>query len=141
MIYKTFMIIILVVYAIALLFIFAYSLTQATLIRRYFKSNKLKKNVNSDISYFPYITVQLPIYNELYVVERLIDNVCKFDYPLNKLEIQVLDDSTDETKAIITTKVEEWKAKGIDIVHLHRTNRIGFKAGALKEGLEKAKGE
>lgn len=139
--YKIFMIAVLVIYSIALLFIFAYSLTQATLIIRYFKNKKLKKNIKLDTSYFPYVTVQLPIYNELYVVERLIDNACQFDYPSNKFEVQVLDDSTDETKGIIKKKVEEWKAKGIDIVHVHRTNRKGFKAGALEEGLAIAKGE
>jgi len=141
MMYKILMITILVVYSIALLFIFAYSLTQATLIRRYFKSNKLKKNLKLDRSYFPYVTVQLPIYNELYVVERLIDNACKFDYPSNKYEVQILDDSTDETVGIIKKKVDEWRARGIDIVHVHRTDRKGFKAGALEEGLNTAKGE
>jgi len=141
MMYKIFMIVIIVVYSIALLFIFAYSLTQAMLIRRYFKNKKLKKNIKLDTSYFPYVTVQLPIYNELYVVERLIDNVCKFDYPSNKFEVQVLDDSTDETISIIKKKVEEWKGKGIDIIHVHRIDRKGFKAGALEKGLETAKGE
>ena len=139
--YKLFMIVILVVYSIALLFILAYSLTQAMLIRRYFKNKKLKRNTKFDTSYFPYVTVQLPIYNELYVVERLIDNVCKFDYPADKFEVQVLDDSTDETISIIKKKVEEWKAKGTDIIHVHRTARKGFKAGALEKGLETAKGE
>jgi len=135
------MVTILVLYSIALLFIFAYSLTQATLIGRYFKSKKLKKNLKLDTLYFPCVTVQLPIYNELYVVERLIDNACKFDYPSDKFEVQVLDDSTDETSSIVRKKVIEWKAQGIDIIHMHRANRSGFKAGALKEGLEKAKGE
>jgi len=141
MVYKIVMIVILLVYTIALLFIFAYSLTQASLIIRYFKNGKNKKNVILDKSYIPYVTVQLPIYNELYVVERLIDNACKFDYPSNKLEVQVLDDSTDETVDIIKKKVDEWKAKGIDIIHVHRKDRKGFKAGALEEGLASAKGE
>ena len=87
------------------------------------------------------VTVQLPIYNEMYVVERLIDAVAAFDYPPDRLEVQLLDDSTDETVQITAKKVAEWKAKGLDIVHIHRKNRQGFKAGALKEGLEKAKGE
>jgi len=138
---KVFMITILVVYSIALLFIFVYSLTQAALVRRYFKSLRLKKDLKLDLSYFPCVTVQLPVYNELYVVERLIDNVCMFDYPIDKFEIQVLDDSTDETSTLIKKKVDEWKSKGIDINHLQRANRNGYKAGALEEGLITAKGE
>ncbi len=118
-----------------------YSLTQATLIWRYLK-NKTKINRNAkDATYFPNVTVQLPIYNEMYVVERLIDNICKFDYPRNKLQIQVLDDSTDETFEIVKRKVEEWKSLGINIEHVHRINRVGYKAGALAAGLELAKGE
>ncbi|MBI3518505.1 MAG: glycosyltransferase, partial [Bacteroidetes bacterium] len=138
---KILMILILVIYSIALLFIFTYSVTQAALIRRYLKNKKKKKSFKKDNTYLPFVTVQLPVYNELYVVERLIDNVCNFDYPPDKLEIQVLDDSTDETVEIIKTKVHEWKNKGINIIHVHRTNRIGYKAGALEEGLETATGE
>jgi cellulose synthase/poly-beta-1,6-N-acetylglucosamine synthase-like glycosyltransferase len=87
------------------------------------------------------VTVQLPVYNELYVVERLIETVSQFDYPRDKFEIQVLDDSTDETVDVIAKKVAEVKARGIDIVHIHRTNRTGYKAGALAEAMDKAKGE
>ena len=87
------------------------------------------------------VTIQLPLFNELYVVERLIDAVCEIDYPKDKLEIQVLDDSTDETVDIASKVVEQKKKEGIDIIYLHRTNRQGFKAGALKEGLKVAKGE
>ncbi|MFN7131465.1 MAG: cellulose synthase family protein [Myxococcales bacterium] len=89
----------------------------------------------------PRVTVQLPIFNEMYVVERLIDAVCQIDYPPELLEIQVLDDSTDETCDIARACVERQRLKGHDIVYLHRTNRQGFKAGALEEGLKKAKGE
>ncbi|MFO0356634.1 MAG: glycosyltransferase [Sphingobacteriaceae bacterium] len=138
---KILMILVLIVYSIALLFIFTYSLTQAALIRRYLKNKNKKNESKSDSTYFPLITVQLPVYNELYVVERLIDNVCNFDYPSEKLQIQVLDDSTDETFKIIKQKVAEWKAKGINIVHVHRKNRTGYKAGALEAGLETATGE
>jgi cellulose synthase/poly-beta-1,6-N-acetylglucosamine synthase-like glycosyltransferase len=135
------MIIVLVFYAIALLFIFAYSITQATLIYRYLK-NKRRKNTNQkDLTYHPLVTVQLPIYNELYVVERLIDTICQFDYPKEKLQIQVLDDSTDETFDIVKAKIEVWKSKGINIEHVHRSNRIGYKAGALEAALGKATGE
>ncbi|MCH8035188.1 MAG: glycosyltransferase [Bacteroidetes bacterium] len=87
------------------------------------------------------VTIQLPLYNELYVVERLIDAVCAIDYPKDKLEIQVLDDSTDETVEIAAKIVEEKKKLGFDISYIHRENRKGYKAGALKEGLAIAKGK
>lgn len=86
------------------------------------------------------VTIQLPLYNELYVVERLIDAVCAIDYPKDKLEIQVLDDSTDETVEVAAKIVEEKKKQGFDISYIHRENRKGYKAGALKEGLAIAKG-
>ncbi len=86
------------------------------------------------------VTIQLPLYNELYVVERLIDAVCAIDYPKDKLEIQVLDDSTDETVEVAAKIVEEKKKLGFDISYIHRDNRKGYKAGALKEGLAVAKG-
>ncbi|MHC4473305.1 MAG: cellulose synthase family protein, partial [Planctomycetota bacterium] len=89
----------------------------------------------------PRVTIQLPFYNEMYVVDRLIDAVCRIRYPRDKLDIQVLDDSTDETREIARRKVEEKRAQGHDIVHLHRTDRVGFKAGALAAGMEVAKGE
>jgi len=86
------------------------------------------------------VTIQLPMYNEMYVVERLINSVCEIDYPKDKLEIQVLDDSTDETVDLVARIVKEKQAEGFDIKHLCRENRAGFKAGALKEGLKTAKG-
>ncbi|MCP3978713.1 MAG: glycosyltransferase [bacterium] len=89
----------------------------------------------------PRITVQLPVFNELYVVERLIDSVCALDYPADRLEIQVLDDSTDETRELAAQLVLRRRAQGHDIVHLHRTDRVGFKAGALEAGLAVAGGE
>ena len=87
------------------------------------------------------VTIQLPLYNELYVIERLIDSVCEIDYPKDKMEIQVLDDSTDETTAIVARVVEEKKKLGFDISHVRRGTREGYKAGALKEGMKIAKGE
>ncbi len=90
--------------------------------------------------HYPFITVQLPVYNELYVVERLINAVAAFEYPKSRLEIQVLDDSTDETTDLIASKVAELQAQGLDITHLTRTNRNGYKAGALQEAFTKAKG-
>ena len=89
----------------------------------------------------PVVTVQLPIYNEMYVAERLIDAVCKLDYPRELLEIQVLDDSTDETSQIAELAVRRQAQRGLDIKYLHRTDRRGYKAGALDAGLRQARGE
>lgn len=88
----------------------------------------------------PVVTIQLPVYNERYVIERLIDSACRLNYPRNLLEIQVLDDSTDDTTDIIQSKVNALSAQGFMIRHLHRSNRTGFKAGALAEGLQQASG-
>ena len=89
----------------------------------------------------PHVTVQLPIFNERYVAERLIDAVSALDYPRDRLEIQVLDDSTDETRELVSQVVDRHRAAGVDIVHLHRTDRCGYKAGALAAGLDVAKGD
>src|SRR5678809_158359 len=89
----------------------------------------------------PVVTIQLPLYNEMYVAERLIDAVCRIEYPRELLEIQVLDDSTDETCSIARACVERNRALGHDVVYLHREDRRGFKAGALEHGLRSAKGE
>jgi cellulose synthase/poly-beta-1,6-N-acetylglucosamine synthase-like glycosyltransferase len=88
----------------------------------------------------PIVTVQLPIYNEMYVVERVIDAACRIDYPSHLLEIQVLDDSTDETRPIAELAVRRRAAQGVDIKYFHRVDRRGFKAGALEEGLKVARG-
>ncbi len=89
----------------------------------------------------PMVTVQLPMYNEMYVGPRVLDAVCKLDWPKNKLHIQVLDDSTDETVEIMKRSVKYWRDRGFDIEYIHRKNRVGFKAGALENGLKTAKGE
>lgn len=89
----------------------------------------------------PAITVQLPLFNELYVVERLLKAVTEIDYPRDRLEIQVLDDSTDETVKLAEATVESYRRAGFDIHYIHRTDRTGFKAGALENGLRTAKGE
>ncbi|MDQ3263241.1 MAG: glycosyltransferase family 2 protein [Myxococcota bacterium] len=96
---------------------------------------------NGLLERMPRVTVQLPIFNEMYVTERLIESVCKIDYPRDLLEIQVLDDSTDETCAIAKAVVERMRRQGHDVVYIHRQNRQGFKAGALENGLKLAKGE
>jgi cellulose synthase/poly-beta-1,6-N-acetylglucosamine synthase-like glycosyltransferase len=90
---------------------------------------------------WPVVTVQLPLYNEADVVHRLIDACANLDYPRRKLEIQVLDDSTDHTKERVARRVEHWQNRGVDIVHVHRTDRTGYKAGALANGLRLARGE
>ncbi len=89
----------------------------------------------------PTVTVQLPLFNEATVVERLLDAVARFDYPADKFEIQVLDDSTDETEALARRKVAELRERGLDAVYLRRSGRVGYKAGALEFGLEQARGE
>src|SRR5712675_2014703 len=89
----------------------------------------------------PIVTIQLPLYNEMYVADRLIDAVCALDYPRDRLEIQVLDDSTDETQSIAELAVRRFAAQGVDIKYYHRANRNGYKAGALEAGLKAARGE
>lgn len=90
---------------------------------------------------FPMVTVQLPIYNERHVVERAINALCQFDWPHDRLEIQVLDDSTDATIEITAQAVAHWRTRGLNVVHLHRADRVGYKAGALQAGLAAAHGE
>ncbi|MDD5677252.1 MAG: glycosyltransferase family 2 protein [Kiritimatiellae bacterium] len=90
---------------------------------------------------WPRVTVQLPIYNEQYVVNRLLEAACALDYPRDRLEIQILDDSSDETRANAENLAAKFKSQGINIHYLHRTNRQGFKAGALKNGLVEAQGD
>lgn len=90
---------------------------------------------------WPMVTVQLPLYNELYVAERLIDAVCRLDYPRDRLEVQVLDDSTDDTRAVVAAVVARARERGLDVHHLHRADRAGYKAGALAAGLSRAAGE
>tara|TARA_B110000503_G_C7160360_1_gene419385 strand:- start:217 stop:1698 length:1482 start_codon:yes stop_codon:yes gene_type:complete len=133
-----------IIYGIALLFIFCYSLIQIQLVikyKRYQKQQKLRLAEHTNVNFEPKVTVQLPLFNEKYVTERLIDCAAALDYPKDKLEIQVLDDSTDETVEITKAKVEEIQKTGIDIVYLHRTDRTGYKAGALAEGTKIAKGD
>ncbi|MFT4698315.1 MAG: cellulose synthase/poly-beta-1,6-N-acetylglucosamine synthase-like glycosyltransferase [Flavobacteriaceae bacterium] len=137
--------IIITLYSIALILIFMYALAQLNLLLNYI-SNKKKKDdsVKYDLSNpdeIPFVTIQLPVYNELYVMDRLLKNIAKIEYPNDKLEIQVLDDSTDESLASTAQQISELQKTGLDIQHITRDNREGFKAGALKEGLKNAKGE
>jgi len=103
--------------------------------------NKIELVTSQKLERFPVVTVQLPIYNEWYVAERLLDACAALDYPKDLFEIQVLDDSTDETAILIAQKVKSIQQTGVNIVHINRTNREGFKAGALANGLATAKGE
>lgn len=93
------------------------------------------------LSRHPHVTVQLPLFNELHVAERLVEAVCRLNYPLDRLEIQILDDSTDSTTKMLANLTRRKRRLGINIHHIHRANRQGFKAGALKEGLATATGE
>jgi cellulose synthase/poly-beta-1,6-N-acetylglucosamine synthase-like glycosyltransferase len=119
-----------------------YGIHRYQLVYLYYKH---QKNYNPDppskFAELPRITVQLPIYNEQFVIERLVESICAMQYPKDKLEIQLLDDSTDETQQVAADIVERYAAMGHPIVYIHRTNRHGFKAGALDEGLKVAKGD
>lgn len=137
--------IIIVIYSIALLLIFLYALAQLNLLFNYLKARKQQQNALvfdfTKEEEIPFVTIQLPVYNELYVMERLLDNIALIDYPQDKLEIQVLDDSTDESFKTTAEHIHRLQQTGLNIQHISRTNRVGFKAGALKEGLKTAKGE
>ncbi len=134
---------ILVIYGLALTFIFLFCMSQLHVWTYYRKSKRSKASSQKpeEPGQWPLVTVQLPIFNEYYVADRLIDSVSAFDYPADKLEIQVLDDSTDETRELIEAKVKSVRGLGIDIKHIHRQNREGYKAGALQNGLKQANGE
>lgn len=130
------------VYITALTFLFLYGCMQIYLVYKYMQQKKkLRRQELSTLTGFPFVTVQLPVYNESLVIERLIDAVAEFDYPKERFEVQVLDDSTDHTSAIIARKVAQYKIQGLLIEHIQRTDRQGFKAGALQHGLQSAKGE
>lgn len=136
--------VILGLYGLCLLLIFYYSCVQMTLAVAYVRNRKKKKlefKPVYDPKTTPSVTVQLPMYNEMYVAERIIDTIAEFDYPSDRFQIQVLDDSTDETKEIIAKKVAEVAARGINIQHIHRTDRTGYKAGALDKAMDQVEGE
>ncbi len=129
-------------YSLCLLLILAYSFVQLNLLINYVRHRRAGGPSKAVLpEEWPEVTVQLPVYNELYVVERLLEAVSQLDYPSEKLEVQVLDDSTDESVGVTQAKVEELQARGLNIQYIHRTHRIGYKAGALKEGMEVAKGD
>lgn len=132
---------ILFTYIGSLLVLFTFGSHGFIMVYYYLKYRHQRDDLTGELTEYPHITIQLPVFNEMYVVERLIKSTCDIDYPLDKLEIQVLDDSTDETVEIVANIVKEYRLRGFDIVHIHRDDRSGFKAGALKEGLKTSKGE
>ena len=130
-------------YDLLLSIIALYSLHRLLIIWRFYRHRDLPSEpfrYYADVD-LPRITIQLPIFNEMYVVERLLQAISRLNYPSDKLEIQVLDDSTDETKAVCQQQVHQLKQQNLDICHIHRQQRQGFKAGALKQGLTVATGE
>ena len=136
--------IILGIYSACLILIFYYSCIQMTLAIAYVRNRKKRKLEEIplfDSKNAPKVTIQLPMYNEMYVAERIIETAAAFDYPRDKFQIQVLDDSTDETKDIIAAKVAELASTGLNIQHIHRIDRTGYKAGALDDAMDRVQGE
>ena len=136
--------IILVIYALCLVLIFFYSVLQLSLSVAYAKTRKKRASEvtpEMDLTNAPKVTIQLPMFNELYVAERIIETAAEFEYPRDKFEIQVLDDSTDETKDVIANKVAQIAAQGVNIKHIHRVDRTGYKAGALDAAMDKVEGD
>ncbi len=132
----------LIPYFTVLIVLSIYGLHRYYCIREYFKHRpKLNQPPAQRFDRLPRVTIQLPLYNERYVVEQLLEQVVQMEYPKELLEIQVLDDSTDETHPFTERLVNEYRAQGYPIVYRHRANRHGFKAGALQEGMEVATGE
>ncbi len=118
-----------------------YALHRYVLVVIYYRVRDRRPQPAGHFDELPHVTVQLPMFNERYVAERIIEYACRIDYPPEKLEIQVLDDSTDDTVEIARRTVERMRAQGHDVVYLHRTDRTGYKAGALEAGTRVAKGE
>jgi cellulose synthase/poly-beta-1,6-N-acetylglucosamine synthase-like glycosyltransferase len=133
--------IILTTYIVSLTVLFIFGSHGFIMIYYYLKFRHARESSPEMIDSYPVVTVQLPLYNELYVAGRLIDAACAMVYPKDKLEIQVLDDSTDQTVGVVAAHVHRYHAQGYDIKHVRRTARTGFKAGALKEGLKVCRGE
>ncbi|MEP7146066.1 MAG: cellulose synthase family protein [bacterium] len=137
--------IILSAYIISLTILFFFGAHGFNMIYYYFKTfNKRTIDLSEEdlfMTEYPVVTIQIPLYNEQYVITRLIDSVLRMDYPKDKLEVQILDDSTDESTKIISEHIKKYLHQNYDISHIHRTNREGYKAGALRVGLETAKGE
>jgi cellulose synthase/poly-beta-1,6-N-acetylglucosamine synthase-like glycosyltransferase len=132
---------VLVSYFFVLIILAVYGWHRYYLVYLYMRNRGKEPKAGPPLDPLPVVTIQLPLYNEMYVAERLIESVCRMEYPRDLLEIQVLDDSTDETRSIAAQAVRRMAAQGVDIQYCHRTARTGFKAGALEEGLKVARGE
>ncbi len=128
-------------YLTVLLTLAVYGFHRSTLVFLYYRHRKNDPQPVKRFLELPVVTVQLPLFNEMYVAARLLDAVAKIDYPRDRFEIQVLDDSTDETQEICRVKVAELVAQGVDVKYIHRVDRTGFKAGALANGLKSSRGE
>src|SRR4029077_7086844 len=128
-------------YFVVMIILAMYGIHRYALVYSFFKNRKRVAPAPPAGREWPRVTVQLPIYNERYVIERLVDVVAQFDYPRELLDIQVLDDSTDETQEVARNCVERYQGLGLPIAYIHRDNREGYKAGALQEGLKCARGE
>jgi cellulose synthase/poly-beta-1,6-N-acetylglucosamine synthase-like glycosyltransferase len=128
-------------YYVVLTLLAVYGVHRAFMVRLYYKHRGHDPRPAGALEGLPVVTVQLPVYNEVYVVERLLDAVMALDYPKELLEVQVLDDSTDETRAVARAAVERYRARGFDVVYVPRDQRHGYKAGALQAGLQRARGE
>jgi cellulose synthase/poly-beta-1,6-N-acetylglucosamine synthase-like glycosyltransferase len=132
----------LIPYFVVLTLLASYGAHRYLLVYLYYKNRKNRTMEPLEkFSELPRVTIQLPIFNERFVVERLLEAVGKLNYPLHKLDIQVLDDSTDETVGVARALVEQYANRGLPVSYRQRTNRAGFKAGALAEGLATAQGE
>jgi cellulose synthase/poly-beta-1,6-N-acetylglucosamine synthase-like glycosyltransferase len=128
-------------YFLVLFVLATYGLHRYWLVYDYYTYAKNVPGPPPPATRWPGVTIQLPIFNERYVIERLVEAISRFDYPHELLDIQVLDDSTDETQQVASAYVDRFAAQGLPITYIHRCNRSGFKAGALENGLKAAKGE
>ena len=128
-------------YFFVLIILAVYGWHRYYLVYLYMKNRDRQPKAGPALDPAPVVTIQLPLFNEMYVADRLIEAVCRVDYPRDRLEIQVLDDSTDETRSIAELAVRRHAAQGLDIKYIHREDRRGYKAGALEAGMKIARGE
>jgi cellulose synthase/poly-beta-1,6-N-acetylglucosamine synthase-like glycosyltransferase len=128
-------------YFFVLIILAVYGWHRYYLVYMYMRNRDRQPKPGPQLSPLPVVTIQLPLYNEMYVADRLVESICGLDYPRELLEIQVLDDSTDETRGIAEAAVRRFASQGMDIKYYHRTDRTGYKAGALEAGLKVARGE
>ncbi|MHC4611837.1 MAG: glycosyltransferase [Planctomycetota bacterium] len=133
--------VLLAVYIFVFTMVCIYGLHRYQLVYLYYKHRRNTPRIQRRFQRLPRVTVQLPMYNERYVARRVIELACGIEYPRDRLQIQVLDDSTDDTVEVARQAVEDMRRLGHEIVYIHRDNRHGYKAGALQEGLETATGE